>query len=66
MMILRINTIAKGSSGITLETLKRVIAAYNANFIPCVPEQGTVGASGDLAPLAHMILGMLGQGQACD
>lgn len=43
-----------------------MIAAYNNNFLPFVPCQGTVGASGDLAPLAHLALGLLGEGLAYD
>lgn len=66
MFILRINTLAKGRSGIQISNLKKFIHAYNAGFIPLVPEQGTVGASGDLAPLAHLALGLLGEGLAWD
>ncbi|KAF8764330.1 Histidine ammonia-lyase like protein [Argiope bruennichi] len=51
LMALRINVLAKGFSGISLETLNRVINAFNASCLPWVPEKGTVGASGDLAPL---------------
>jgi histidine ammonia-lyase len=66
MFILRINTLAKGRSGIQIINLKKFIHAYNAGFVPLVPEQGTVGASGDLAPLAHLALGLLGEGLAWD
>ena len=64
MFILRINTLAKGRSGINPDNLARAIKAYNAGFFPLIPEQGTVGASGDLAPLSHLALGLLGQGKA--
>jgi histidine ammonia-lyase len=60
MYILRINTLAKGRSGISPDNLEKVIKAYNADFIPMVPSQGTVGASGDLCPLSHLSLGLLG------
>jgi histidine ammonia-lyase len=66
MIVLRINTLAKGRSGIHPENLRKFIAAYNADFLPLIPEQGTVGASGDLAPLSHLALGMLGEGKAWD
>lgn len=62
MTILRINTLAKGRSGIHPTNLQRMIKAYNANLIPMIPEKGTVGASGDLAPLSHLALGMIGEG----
>ena len=60
MMILRINTLCKGRSGICPINLQRYIDALNANYIPMIPEKGTVGASGDLAPLSHLALGMMG------
>ncbi|RWS30495.1 histidine ammonia-lyase-like protein [Leptotrombidium deliense] len=63
LLALRINVLAKGHSGISFETLKQLIDAFNANCLSWVPEKGTVGASGDLAPLAHLALGMLGEGK---
>ncbi|CAL1294671.1 unnamed protein product [Larinioides sclopetarius] len=63
LMALRINVLAKGFSGISLETLNKVINAFNASCLPWVPEKGTVGASGDLAPLAHLALGLIGEGK---
>ena len=66
MLILRINTLAKGRSGIRPDNLKKLIAAFNANFIPRIPCQGTVGASGDLAPLSHLALGLMGEGLSLD
>lgn len=63
LLALRINVLAKGYSGISLETLQQVIEAFNASCLPYIPEQGTVGASGDLAPLAHLALGLTGEGK---
>jgi histidine ammonia-lyase len=64
MMLLRANTLAKGYSGIRLETLETLIAMLNKGVHPIVPEQGSVGASGDLAPLSHMTLVLMGEGEA--
>ncbi|XP_032730165.1 histidine ammonia-lyase [Lontra canadensis] len=63
LLALRINVLAKGYSGISLETLKQVIEVFNASCLPYVPEKGTVGASGDLAPLSHLALGLIGEGR---
>ncbi|XP_025108687.1 LOW QUALITY PROTEIN: histidine ammonia-lyase-like [Pomacea canaliculata] len=63
LLALRINVLAKGYSGISLETLQQYIAAFNSSCLPWVPEKGTVGASGDLAPLSHLALGMIGEGK---
>ena len=63
LFALRINVLAKGYSGITVETLEMSIKAFNNSCLPVVPEKGTVGASGDLAPLSHIVLGLLGEGQ---
>ncbi|XP_059843794.1 histidine ammonia-lyase isoform X3 [Hypanus sabinus] len=63
LLALRINVLAKGYSGISLETLDQVIQAFNASCLSYVPEKGTVGASGDLAPLAHLALGLMGEGK---
>ncbi|PWH14534.1 MAG: histidine ammonia-lyase [Ardenticatenia bacterium] len=64
MMLVRANTLAKGYSGIRLETLQLLLAMLNAGVHPVVPSQGSLGASGDLAPLAHMALVLLGDGEA--
>lgn len=64
MMLLRVNTLAKGYSGIRLETLETLVRMLNEGVHPIVPEKGSVGASGDLAPLSHMTLIMMGEGQA--
>ncbi|XP_014104426.1 PREDICTED: histidine ammonia-lyase isoform X2 [Pseudopodoces humilis] len=63
LLALRINVLAKGYSGISLETLKQVIEVFNASCLPYIPEKGTVGASGDLAPLSHLALGLIGEGK---
>ncbi|KAM5254995.1 histidine ammonia-lyase isoform 3-T3 [Hipposideros larvatus] len=63
LLALRINVLAKGYSGISLETLKQVIEIFNASCLSYVPEKGTVGASGDLAPLSHLALGLIGEGK---
>jgi len=63
MMLLRLNALAKGHSGIRLETLKLLITLINNNIIPAIPSQGSVGSSGDLAPLAHLVLALLGKGK---
>ena len=63
LLALRINVLAKGHSGISLETLTQLIDAFNCSCLSWVPEKGTVGASGDLAPLAHLALGLLGEGK---
>jgi histidine ammonia-lyase len=63
LLALRINVLAKGYSGIRLETLHKLVNALNKNCVSLVPEKGTVGASGDLAPLSHMALGMMGEGK---
>jgi len=63
LLALRINVLAKGYSGISVKTLKQLIDAFNSSCLSWVPEQGTVGASGDLAPLSHLALGLMGEGQ---
>lgn len=64
MMLLRVNALAKGYSGIKLETLELLIKLINNNIIPAIPSQGSVGSSGDLAPLAHLVLTLIGKGKA--
>jgi histidine ammonia-lyase len=63
MLILKVHALAKGYSGITLETLQRIIWHIDENIIPVIPSQGSVGASGDLAPLAHLFLPLTGNGK---
>lgn len=64
IMLLRINALAKGNSGIRMSTLNTLLEMLNKGVHPVIPEKGSLGASGDLAPLAHMVLPMLGEGQA--
>ncbi|KAJ8384349.1 hypothetical protein AAFF_G00206020 [Aldrovandia affinis] len=63
LLALRINVLAKGYSGVSLDTLHKMIEAFNASCLSFVPEKGTVGASGDLAPLSHLALGLMGEGK---
>ncbi len=65
MMILKINSLARGYSGIRLEIIAALLRLLNHEIYPCVPVKGSVGASGDLAPLAHMSAVLLGEGEAC-
>ncbi len=64
IMVLRVNALVKGFSGVRLSTIEKLVEMINANVIPQVPEQGSLGASGDLAPLSHVALVMLGYGSA--
>ncbi|HCL6767391.1 TPA: histidine ammonia-lyase [Enterobacter hormaechei] len=64
MMVLKINSLARGFSGIRLSVIQALMALVNAEVYPWIPAKGSVGASGDLAPLAHMSLLLLGEGQA--
>ena len=63
-MLLRCNALARGNSGIRLSTLETLLAMLNRGVHPVIPEKGSLGASGDLAPLAHIVLVMLGEGEA--
>ncbi|MEK7401046.1 MAG: histidine ammonia-lyase [Gemmatimonadota bacterium] len=65
MMLLRANVIAKGLSGARPALAELLIGMLNTGLYPPVPEQGSVGASGDLAPLAHLALSMIGEGDLC-
>lgn len=64
MMALKINSLARGYSGIRPDVVNALITLVNANVYPCIPQKGSVGASGDLAPLAHMSTVLLGEGLA--
>jgi histidine ammonia-lyase len=64
MMALRANVLAKGFSGIRPETLQQLVELLNRRVHPVVPSRGSVGASGDLAPLAHLALVLIGEGEA--
>jgi histidine ammonia-lyase len=63
-LALRIQALAKGFSGVTPDLIDRLLDMYNRGVVPAIPEQGSVGASGDLAPLAHMALVLMGEGHA--
>lgn len=63
-MLLRANALAKGYSGIRVEVVQTLIDMLNKGVHPVIPEKGSLGASGDLAPLAHMVLVMIGRGEA--
>jgi len=63
-LALRIQALAKGHSGVTTGLIDTLIEMYNRGVVPAIPEQGSVGASGDLAPLAHLALVVMGEGQA--
>ena len=64
IMALRVNALAKGCSGIRTETVETLVAMLNKRVHPIIPEKGSVGSSGDLCPLAHMVMPMLGEGEA--
>ncbi len=64
IMLIRANTLARGYSGIRLATLVLLLELINRGIHPVIPEQGSLGASGDLAPLAHMSLVLIGEGEA--
>ena len=63
MLITKVHALSQGFSGIRLETIERMLAFIHLDLIPVVPEQGSVGASGDLAPLSHLFLPLLGEGE---
>src|SRR6266498_2130569 len=63
-MLLRANTLAKGNSGARIETVELLLELLNRGVLPHVPARGSVGASGDLAPLAHLALPLVGEGEA--
>ncbi|MCF8114290.1 MAG: aromatic amino acid lyase, partial [Desulfotignum sp.] len=64
MMALRINDFCRGNSGLRLETIQMLAEMLNSGIVPVVPEKGSVGASGDLVPMAHLSLVMIGEGEA--
>jgi histidine ammonia-lyase len=63
MLLLKIQSLSYGKSGVQLQTVERLIDFYNNNVLPVVYQQGSLGASGDLAPLAHLCLPLLGMGE---
>jgi histidine ammonia-lyase len=64
VMVLKVNSLARGFSGIRLSVIEALITLINKEIYPCIPQKGSVGASGDLAPLAHMSAILLGEGKA--
>lgn len=64
MLLLRANNLAIGNSGVSLQLVNQILAILNAGIVPIVPVQGSVGASGDLAPLSHLALPLIGEGRA--
>jgi histidine ammonia-lyase len=64
MLCIRINTLLRGHSGIRVQTLQALAAMLNAGVVPVVPQHGSVGASGDLAPLSHLAIVLIGGGEA--
>jgi len=63
MMICKVHALCQGYSGIRLEVIERILFFINHDLLPVVPEQGSVGASGDLAPLSHLFLPLIGEGE---
>jgi histidine ammonia-lyase len=63
MMICKVHALCQGFSGIRLEVIERILFFINNDLLPVVPEQGSVGASGDLAPLSHLFLPLIGEGE---
>ena len=63
MMVLKAASLARGYSGVRQVVVDTLLAVFNAGLVPYVPSQGSVGASGDLAPLAHMTLALMGEGE---
>ena len=63
MLALKAASLARGHSGVRQEVVDNIIAVHNAGLVPYVPSQGSVGASGDLAPLSHMTLALMGEGE---
>ena len=63
MLALKAASLARGYSGVRPVVIDTLLAVHNAGLVPCVPSQGSVGASGDLAPLAHMTLALMGEGE---
>jgi histidine ammonia-lyase len=62
LVLLRLNSLLRGVSGVRTEVVERLVEVLNRGLVPWIPEQGSVGASGDLAPLAHLALALIGEG----
>lgn len=63
IMLLRANALVRGHSGIRLKVIEKIIEFLNNDIVPVIPQQGSVGASGDLAPLSHLALALIGEGK---
>lgn len=63
ILLLKINSLAQGYSGVRVELIEALMALYNHKVYPCIPAKGSVGASGDLVPLAHLALPLIGEGE---
>ena len=63
IFLLKLSSLARGCSGVRMTVIDTLIALYNAQIWPCIPSQGSVGASGDLSPLAHLTLPLMGEGE---
>ena len=63
IFLLKLSSLARGCSGVRMTVIDTLIAIYNAQIWPCIPSQGSVGASGDLSPLAHLTLPLMGEGE---
>lgn len=66
IVFLKILALSKGHSGVRLEIIEKLIEMLEKNYIPFIPSQGSLGASGDLVPLSHLVYGMMGMGKAYD
>jgi histidine ammonia-lyase len=66
MMLILGASLARGHSGVRYQLIERLVEMLNLDLIPVIPSRGSVGASGDLAPLAHLALGLIGEGTLCD
>ena len=64
ILVLKLNSLIRGFSGIRMKTVEYLLALLEADALPCIPAKGSVGASGDLAPLAHLSMVLLGEGEA--
>ena len=62
-LVMKIASLARGHSGVRRQIVETLIALVNAGIVPCIPAKGSVGASGDLAPLSHLTLALLGEGE---
>ncbi len=63
ILVLKAASLARGHSGVRVEVIDTLLAVHNAGLVPYIPSQGSVGASGDLAPLAHLTLALMGEGE---